>query len=99
MMTGQETKPPKWKECVPGPVNWLPLAAGSLYVREHFNTKDKAEALQMIGNLRAAFTDLVTQLDWMDPLTKDTAKEKVSFVLFLIRKIILLRFFAILAYL
>ncbi len=76
-MTGQMQKPPKWKECVPGPVSWLPLAAGSMYVREHFNTKDKAEALEMIGNLRESFIELVQKLGWMDQQTQDTAVDKV----------------------
>lgn len=44
-MTGQHTKSPRWKECAQGTINLLPLAGGALYVREHFDSTDKQEAL------------------------------------------------------
>ena len=36
------------------------------------------QALEMIGNLRAAFTDLLEENDWMDPDTREVAREKVN---------------------
>lgn len=45
VMTGQQTKSPRWKECAYGPTTLLPLAAGALYIREHFDSTDKNEAL------------------------------------------------------
>lgn len=44
-MTGQQTKSPRWKECAQGTINLLPLAGGALYVRRHFDSTDKEEAL------------------------------------------------------
>jgi predicted metalloendopeptidase len=32
----------------------------------------------MIGNLRGAFNELLTELDWMDENTRTLAKEKVT---------------------
>lgn len=76
-MTGQQQKSPRWKECTQGPTSWLPLAAGSMYVREHFDANDKKEALEMIANLRESFSELVQENDWMDEQTKHIAIEKV----------------------
>lgn len=78
VMTGQQTKSPRWKECALGPTNLLPLAAGALYVREHFDSTDKKEALEMIANLREAFKELVKESDWMDSETKKVAAEKAE---------------------
>uniref|UniRef100_A0A0M3HFQ5 Peptidase_M13_N domain-containing protein n=1 Tax=Ascaris lumbricoides TaxID=6252 RepID=A0A0M3HFQ5_ASCLU len=77
-MTGQQAKSPRWKECAQGPTTMLPLAAGALYIREHFDSTDKKEALEMIANLREAFKELVADNDWMDSATKKVAIEKAE---------------------
>uniref|UniRef100_A0A1I7VFX0 Peptidase_M13_N domain-containing protein n=3 Tax=Loa loa TaxID=7209 RepID=A0A1I7VFX0_LOALO len=77
VMTGQQTKSPRWKECAQGAISLLPLAGGALYVREHFDSTDKQEALKMIANLQEAFKELVDENDWMDEETKKVAVEKV----------------------
>lgn len=76
VMTGQQTKSPRWKECAQGPTSLLPLAAGALYIREHFDSTDKKEALEMIANLQEAFKELVDESDWMDVQTKKVAVQK-----------------------
>ncbi|MCP9263941.1 Neprilysin-11 [Dirofilaria immitis] len=76
VLTGQQTKSPRWKECAQGTINLLPLAGGALYVREHFDSTDKQEALQMIANLQEAFKELVDESDWMDDKTKKVAVQK-----------------------
>ncbi|KHJ78902.1 hypothetical protein OESDEN_21469, partial [Oesophagostomum dentatum] len=76
VMTGQQQRSPRWKDCAQVPSSVLPLAAGAVYVQAHFNSDDKREALEMIGKLRESFADLVTQSDWMDDVTRDTAIEK-----------------------
>ncbi|VDD93608.1 unnamed protein product [Enterobius vermicularis] len=78
VMTGQQAKSPRWKDCAQTPTGLLPFAAGALYVREHFDSEDKKEAMEMIGNLREAFKDLVRENDWMDAQTKSVAIEKVD---------------------
>ncbi|VDM92106.1 unnamed protein product, partial [Litomosoides sigmodontis] len=77
VMTGQQTKSPRWKECAQGTINLLPLAGGALYVKRHFDSTDKEEALKMIANLQEAFKELVDESDWMDEKTKEVAIEKV----------------------
>ncbi|KAK6026936.1 hypothetical protein OSTOST_07081 [Ostertagia ostertagi] len=78
VMTGQQQRSPRWKDCAQVPSSVLPLAAGAVYVQAHFNSEDKREALEMIGKLRESFADLVTHNDWMDESTKNTAIEKVK---------------------
>ncbi|EFO14278.2 hypothetical protein LOAG_14244 [Loa loa] len=78
VMTGQQTKSPRWKECAQGAISLLPLAGGALYVREHFDSTDKQEALKMIANLQEAFKELVDENDWMDEETKKVAVEKAE---------------------
>ncbi|KHJ98326.1 peptidase family M13 [Oesophagostomum dentatum] len=78
VMTGQQQRSPRWKDCAQVPSSVLPLAAGAVYVQAHFNSDDKREALEMIGKLRESFADLVTQSDWMDDVTRDTAIEKAN---------------------
>ncbi|KAK0393533.1 hypothetical protein QR680_000260 [Steinernema hermaphroditum] len=80
VMTGQETKSARWKGCIQSTVSYLPLAAGSIYIEEHFHKNDKQEALAcftlMIDNLRAAFIELVKDSNWMNEETKTVAIEK-----------------------
>ncbi|KRZ86267.1 Neprilysin-2 [Trichinella sp. T8] len=76
VMVGRQSRPARWKICVPAVVGWMEMATGALYVKAHFNQKDKDEALAMIDHLRLAFTDLVEKLDWMDYQTKQIAIEK-----------------------
>lgn len=76
-MYGREEKPVKWKRCVPVATSLMDMAAGNLYVKEHFKKEDKTEALSMIKNIQQAFKEIVTDLDWMDLQTKQLAVEKV----------------------
>lgn len=79
VMTGQQQKAAKWKECAPAPLHYMPLAIGSLYVEHHFDTEDKKEALNMIDKLLASFEQIVQRIDWMDSNTKQTAIQKAPF--------------------
>ncbi len=75
-MSGRKEKRTRWKTCVSTAVSWMKMAAGALYVREHFDIAEKKEALEMIGNVRDSFADLINLNDWMDNQTKTIAKEK-----------------------
>lgn len=81
MFSGREQKPVRWKICVPKAIDALDLAAGALYVQEHFKDEDKIEAAAMVNNLKESFKELVHELDWMDANTKKIAMEKVDYQL------------------
>ncbi|CAJ0584866.1 unnamed protein product, partial [Mesorhabditis spiculigera] len=78
VMTGQQQRSPRWKECAQVPSTFLPLAAGAIYVRQHFQSTDKLEALKMISLLRESFSEIVTENDWMDGATKAVAIQKAK---------------------
>uniref|UniRef100_A0A0K0E662 Neprilysin n=1 Tax=Strongyloides stercoralis TaxID=6248 RepID=A0A0K0E662_STRER len=78
VMSGQETKPPRWKNCISTAMSYLPLAIGSVYVKEHFQPSDKNEALEMIENLQKSFIDLVKKNEWVAEDTKKIAIEKAN---------------------
>ncbi|GMR37645.1 hypothetical protein PMAYCL1PPCAC_07840 [Pristionchus mayeri] len=78
VMSGQQMQSPRWKECTQVPSTFFPLAAGALYVGEHFDKNDKKEAQAMIANIRASFASLVMENDWMDTDTKQIAIDKAN---------------------
>lgn len=45
----------------------------------YFTGRLHSKALDLIGHLRAAFKELIEDLDWMDDATRDVAVDKVSF--------------------
>ncbi|VDK55333.1 unnamed protein product [Anisakis simplex] len=67
VMTGQQTKSPRWKECAQGPTTLLPLAAGALYIREHFDSTDKKEALA---------EGMINHIGYPDFINNDTALDE-----------------------
>ncbi|GMT15487.1 hypothetical protein PFISCL1PPCAC_6784 [Pristionchus fissidentatus] len=78
VMSGQQMQSPRWKECTQVPSTFFPLAAGALYVGEHFNKNDKLEAQAMIANIRKSFIEIVLTNDWMDQETKQIAIDKAN---------------------
>uniref|UniRef100_A0A0K0FDW3 Phosphate-regulating neutral endopeptidase (inferred by orthology to a human protein) n=1 Tax=Strongyloides venezuelensis TaxID=75913 RepID=A0A0K0FDW3_STRVS len=78
VMSGQETKPPRWKSCISTVMGYLPLAIGSVYVKEHFQPSDKNEALEMIENLQKSFIQLVKTNEWVTNKTKTIAIDKAN---------------------
>uniref|UniRef100_A0A1I7WVX6 Peptidase_M13_N domain-containing protein n=1 Tax=Heterorhabditis bacteriophora TaxID=37862 RepID=A0A1I7WVX6_HETBA len=78
VMTGQQQRSPRWKDCAQVPSTVLPLAAGAIYVDAHFNSQDKREAIEMIKLLRNSFVELVQQNSWMDEATKSVAIDKAN---------------------
>ena len=52
-------------------------AVGKLYVDHYFPPESKARVQDMVGNIVAAFSRRIEQLDWMAPQTKEQAQEKL----------------------
>ena len=53
-------------------------AAGKIYVAKHFPPEAKAQMKTLVGNLIAAYREDIAHLDWMSPVTRETALEKLS---------------------
>ncbi|XP_062124663.1 neprilysin-2-like isoform X3 [Drosophila sulfurigaster albostrigata] len=87
-LSGRQEQEARWKECVdissgsdvdelePN-VEILGISVGSLYVRKHFHQDSKANALEMVNDIRGVFNDILDEVNWMDDKTKQEAKEKL----------------------
>ena len=53
-------------------------AVGKLYVEKYFPAEAKAQAEELVGNLRRAYADRIEALEWMSPTTKEQAIGKLN---------------------
>ncbi|KAH8294815.1 hypothetical protein KR018_003377, partial [Drosophila ironensis] len=88
-LSGRQEQEARWKECVDIATgrlvggnreafgSRLGISVGSLYVRKHFHKDSKANALEMVSDIRDVFNDILDEVNWMDDKTKKEAKEKL----------------------
>jgi predicted metalloendopeptidase len=76
--TGKEVADPRGLQCSDITLSYYPHAVGSLYVRSYFDEKAKAQVLEMIKQIKAAFKGIVDEIDWMDDKTKEAAHKKAD---------------------
>lgn len=57
-------------------------AVGKLYISKHFDKGAKEEALNMVSNLLNEFKQILNESDWMDPVSKKVAIDKVKIMNF-----------------
>ncbi|EDW13650.2 neprilysin-2 isoform X3 [Drosophila mojavensis] len=76
-LSGRQEQEARWKECVDIASGSLGISVGSLYVRKHFNQDSKANALEMVNDIRMVFSDILDEVNWMDEKTKKEAKLKL----------------------
>ena len=76
---GGQSEMPPIDERVLGQVNGLMGdALGKLYVDEHFPPEAKAEMIDLVDGIVAAFGDRLEQNEWMTPETREKALEKLD---------------------
>ncbi|KAG0730217.1 Neprilysin-2 [Chionoecetes opilio] len=75
-LIGKETREPRWKECMGTISRSLAHAVGSMYVRKFFKESAKSDAIIMVDYIRTEFENILKNLEWMDPLTRERALEK-----------------------
>ncbi|KDR08433.1 Neprilysin-2 [Zootermopsis nevadensis] len=56
----------------------LSFAVGYSYVNQFFDNEAKRSALQMVENIRMQFSSSVSDVDWMDPITRKIAEDKAQ---------------------
>ena len=69
---------PRWKRVVISTDEAIGEALGKLYVADYFPPEAKARALELINNLKAALSDRIKTLEWMDEPTKQEALKKLA---------------------
>jgi len=68
---------PRWKRCVEDVDDQLGEALGQEYVRKTFSPELKAATLKMTQEIEDAMAMRIQQLDWMSPVTKQQAMNKL----------------------
>jgi putative endopeptidase len=76
-VAGQAEIKSRWKRCVTATQAVLGEAVGKLYVERMFAGSSKEIALEMIGDIKAAFEAGLPGLAWMDDTTRGRAVEKL----------------------
>lgn len=83
VLSGLKEPQPLWKTTV-GVMDstLLTNAIGSLYCKENFDLRDKAESEIMVEDVRQAALDRIKALDWMTQKTKKLMLKKVDNIIF-----------------
>ncbi|PYI87275.1 MAG: hypothetical protein DMF03_13765, partial [Verrucomicrobia bacterium] len=77
-LRGTKEIKPRWKRVVTSTDGAIGEALGKLYVADYFPPESKARALELVNNLRAALSDRINALEWMDDATKQAAQKKLA---------------------
>ncbi|CAN8016172.1 unnamed protein product, partial [Ixodes persulcatus] len=74
---GTQTTPARWKTCTLLVNKNMGMAVGALFVRRHFNEQSKKKAHEQFSHdIKAAFLEILNNVDWMDSETRHVAREK-----------------------
>lgn len=75
---GVEEEPEKWKTCQGLTTGMLGDAIGRGFVKDHFKDAQLNAATSLVNQIRNEFNETLTELDWMDRSTKQSARVKLS---------------------
>lgn len=77
-LSGVEEQKPLWRRGVEASNQILGEIVGKLYVEKHFPPVAKQRMGELVENLKKAFAKRIDGLEWMSPVTKKQAHEKLS---------------------
>ncbi|KAI0566263.1 Neprilysin metalloprotease (M13) [Gracilaria domingensis] len=78
-MTGQPEMKPRWKRVLnSGVTDLLEHCLGILYTDRHFSSLAKTACLEMVNVLTDVLLERIDNLEWMQPETKEKAKQKLA---------------------
>ncbi|MEZ6024383.1 MAG: M13 family metallopeptidase N-terminal domain-containing protein [Hyphomonadaceae bacterium] len=75
---GQQRQRERWQRAIQSVNGALGEAIGQLYVARHFPPETKAQALELVENMRRAYGERIDQSPWMSAETKVIAREKLA---------------------
>jgi len=78
ILSGTTEIMPLWKRVVLRTEHILGEAAGRLYAEKHFPESSKQQALELVENLRDAYDERISDLDWLSDEHKTYAKQKLA---------------------
>lgn len=77
-LNGQQELKPRWKRAVDEVSGTLGEVIGKVYVAQHFKPEAKSRMVDLVENLRKAYSKGIDELEWMGMSTKIAAKEKLA---------------------
>lgn len=77
-LSGAQRQRDRWQRAIQATNGALGEAVGELYVARHFPPETKAQALQLVENMRIAYGQRIDQSPWMSAETKVLAREKLA---------------------
>ncbi|CAK1588785.1 unnamed protein product [Parnassius mnemosyne] len=77
-LSGKTERESRWKECADTASMSLSIAVGALYIRKYFNENSKANALEMVNDIRQQFRRTLAEVEWMDETTRRAALDKAD---------------------
>jgi putative endopeptidase len=77
-LSGQQRQRERWQRAIQAVNGALGEAVGEIYVQRHFPPETKAQALELVENMRRAYGDRIDQSPWMSAETKVRAREKLA---------------------
>ncbi|XP_033642229.1 neprilysin-1-like isoform X1 [Asterias rubens] len=78
VIRGTSASSARWQRCVNEDNSLLEFATGRLYVEENFPANAKEKTIEMIGNLKVAFKEMLKTNDWLLEADKTVAAEKAD---------------------
>jgi putative endopeptidase len=78
LYSGTKEMLPRWKRCLRVSDNQLGEALGEAYVAKTFSPEARAQAKQIIDDIRASFRDRLQKLTWMSDSTRRFALAKLA---------------------
>lgn len=77
-LSGATVQKPRWKRVLSNTSGSLGEAVGQLYVEKYFPAEAKARMITLVGNLKAALKERITDVPWMAEVTKKEALAKLA---------------------
>ncbi|XP_038216679.1 neprilysin-2 [Zerene cesonia] len=77
-LSGKTERESRWKECADTTSASMSIAVGALYIRKYFNENSKAKALEMVDDIRQQFSKTLSEVEWMDSMTRQAALDKAQ---------------------
>jgi len=77
-LRGAKEQRPRWKLMVDNTSGFLDEPLGQIYVAKHFPPEAKAQAMELITDLKSALKVRLENLEWMSAETKKQALEKLA---------------------
>jgi putative endopeptidase len=76
-LQGARQQLPRWRRCVRAADRDLGMALGQAYVAAAFPPESKQRTVSMVHDIEHALDQDITNVDWMQPATKEQAKVKL----------------------